>query len=459
MNMILNKFKWILMAFIACLAISSCHDDDDNGITNPIRGSIVGEWLNDSSNGSEKLFTAESYSEDGKMDYLFVWVNKNVSYYEYHDGTYTIGSNKMTQNVQDGSEYSSTVYDMQYLDGYSLSYSNPVLGEPSFLHRIIDTYDMTVGEDRLYIIEDMDFVPTEYTSLDPAIATIDNEGLIHATKQGMTFVKASSTLGTAVIRINVTDIDNVIDDFANYIGASIEDVKNVYGTNFIEAYNGSTAERFYNIYDKYVEKADIMYSARTIFYIAINLREYADWDAILSSYRSKYDKYENNDQIFTTTIRDKKVKINVMPFDNTISFSEITDQQVPDNDDFHASDKSYQQFDDIMNMPVAQAANILGVEMTDEVFNNRSFTVYIDDNEIFERIHVIFDTMEEPYNVYCITMYGKRGISRENIEPWYKEHYKATGDELSPYYSEEGDFYIQFDERVSRVNVTYSKYQ
>lgn len=451
----ISKLKWTFMASIVCLAISSCADDDNSGITNPIRGSIVGEWFNDQSKGSEKLFAVGHYYDDGAYDKCFVWINKDQNSYDYSNGTYSFINSIYTENINNA----STSFDVQYMDGYSLIISNSDLGAFEKFNRIVDTYDMVVGEERLYVIEDIDFIPTEYVSTDPSIATVDDAGIIHAVKQGMTFIKATSSLGTAVICINVTDPNNIIDDFASYIGASIDDIKNIYGTNYIDLYNGTAAERNYNIYDKYVEHAVFMYFARTIFNISINLREYADWDAILSSYRSKYDKDENNDQVFTTTIRGKKVKINVMPFDNTISFSEITDQQVPDNDDFHASDKSYQQFDDIMNMPVAQAANILGVEMTDEVFNNRSFSVNIDDNEIFERIHVIFDTMEEPYNVYCITMYGKRGISRENIEPWYKEHYKATGDELSPYYSEEGDFYIQFDERISRVDVTYSKYQ
>ena len=52
----ISKLKWTFMAAIVCLAISSCHDDDDNGITNPIRGSIVGEWLNDQSKGRKEGF-------------------------------------------------------------------------------------------------------------------------------------------------------------------------------------------------------------------------------------------------------------------------------------------------------------------------------------------------------------------------------------------------------------------
>lgn len=439
------------MAFIACLAITGCHDDEDKGKTIQIRGTIVGDWLNDQSNGNTKLFAVNSYHEDGTVEQCLVWINKAQNTYDFSNGTYRCDNITYTEYYDNN----NTSFDVQYMDGYSMIISNSDLGVFETMNRIVNTYDMVVGEEQLYVIEDMDFVPTEYVSTDPVIASVDDSGLIHAVKQGMAFIKATSSLGTAVIRVNVTDPHNIIDDFASYMGASIEVIKNIYGTDYIDLYNGTTAERNYNIYDKYVEHAVFSYFARTVQNISIDLREYADIEAILGSYRQKYDSYLNSKQMFKTTVNGKNVLILVYPSDYRISFVYEKEQQGSDDDNY--SDSSYQQFEDLINMTATQAAERLNHEMTDEEWEDGFFDVDVDDNEIFENVSVMFDQDEDPFEVETVIMQCKRGITQEKIEPWYKEHYQATGDEINPYCSEGESFYIRFKQSGSRLSVYYSK--
>ena len=448
--------RCIFMTFVV-LAMNSCHDDGEKMNTTQIRGSVVGEWLDDASSGSEKLFTTEKYNENGTLEMLYVYINKTHNSYDFYEGSYTIDNNTLKQNFDYENGPETVSYEIQYMDGYSLTYYDAEQGFVSSLKRIIDTYEMTIGEERVFVIEDMDFDPIEYTTLDPSIATIDDDGMIHAVKRGMTFVTATSKIGTVVIRINVNDPENVIDDFACLIGASIEDVKNIYGTNFIDVYNGVTAERNYNFFDDYVEHGVFMYFARKIQNITVYLRDYADISAIYESYRQKYDSYNNSTNMFVTKTDGVDILIFLDPLDKSIIFMPLKEPQTDPEEEHIFSDESYQQFESLINMTAEQAAKELNHEITEEEWLDGSFDVDVEGNDIFDMVSVLFDEDEEIPEVGTVILRCKKDVSQEDIEPWYKEHHQSTGDEINPYCSEGETYYIRFKKSGSRINVYYSK--
>ena len=80
----------LLMLIVSCLCIMSCQEKmDDINSEAEIRGTIVGEWLEDQSSGDTKLYVASKWNEDGTSEGLLVFVNKTESVYDFHEGYYT----------------------------------------------------------------------------------------------------------------------------------------------------------------------------------------------------------------------------------------------------------------------------------------------------------------------------------------------------------------------------------
>ena len=446
----------LLMLIVSCLCIMSCQEKmDDINSEAEIRGTIVGEWLEDQSSGDTKLYVASKWNEDGTSEGLLVFVNKTESVYDFHEGYYTYNNRVLTDNQYSDGLSITNVYNLMYLDGYSMTTYHAESATMGTSHRIIDTYDMNVGDSHLFVVGDMDFIPTEYSSLDKSIATVDEDGMIHAIRRGSTFIKAMSSLGIAVIRVNVTDPENVIDDFSKFMGASIDDVKKVYGSNYEDFNNGTLVERHYNIADELIQSAVFMYFARKVFYVNITLRETVDFEAILSSFRQKYEPYKNINNTFVTNVDGKNVIILVYPYDYNITY--VYEKESTPEPDIDPADASYLQFADIINMNAFEAAEFLEHEITDDEWEDGSFDIDIEDNDIFQSLSVMFDGEEEPYEVETVILRCKKGISQEDIEPWYKEHYQETGDNLNPYCSEGETFYIRFKVSGSRTLVYYSK--
>lgn len=411
---------------------------------------IMGEWFDDSSSESMKVFGTERFHEDGTLTGWMAAANYVTSLYGDYEGTYTYTGNTLTlkYNHPITGENTTEVYEVQQLDEYLLMTYLASSSATSELHRIVDSYTLAVGQNRQMAVDDSKFIATEYTSSDKAIASVDAQGNIVAQKRGTAYVSAKSAIGTAVVRVTVEDSDNVIDDFFSFLGGSIDDVTRTYGSLYFELPSDSFIQRLYGIIDEYVESAIFSYWANTVQAIEVHLRQSADCDAIQSSFDKKYTKTAISGQY----LAEKNGKTYLI----ALSKGLLVVAYGPYTPPAEYTDADFEPYEGLALLNAAEAAEKLGYTMTDEDWTEGYFSFDLTDNNVFRRVNVIFDEEEEPHEVSSVILTPKTNVTRDMIEPWYQEHYTATDDSLNPYQSNTDPvYYVQFRERTNGSYTVY----
>ena len=453
------------MAMVMTIVMVSCSDDDNDKKDEPVLEetySIVGEWLEDSSDESMVAMAATRYDEDGTFVAWQAIVSPEINLYYDFDGVYSYtGSNYLdesyTSPLTDG--HTTDRYEIMYVDKYNLLTKYSQQSIVTELHKIIDTYEMSSGESRSIIVDDSDFIVTKYTSTNPHTAMVDSDGTIYAKRRGMAFITASSDLGEAVVRVIVNDEDNPIENYLEWIGRSIFETEIDYGTNYLDVIGSPMSDRRYNMLDDIIESVVFSYAIQKIRVITVTLRVSADLQALADTFDKKYTNLSTAKTLRRYMV-DYEGSTYVIFFDlnnSYILYMPYVEATEPEPGQF--TDAEYRQFEGLVNKPVVDVAKSLDYTMTSEDWENGDFTMSISDNNLFDSVNVLFDETEDPHIVGTVYMRCKSGIEQEDIEDWYMNHYDITGDEKNPYSTEGGSVYISFKKSGSRLNVYYRNYR
>lgn len=439
----------------------SCSDDNNPGISNDsddmIFGSIEGEWLDFSSGSELVVYCTTKYLRDGTIQLWWGMAMNGASIYTTTDGNYHFENGNLSESYVDPLQGNNVTdeYKVRYLDNYTLV--QELESDVTTLCRVVDTYNLEVGDRQLFEAGE-GFNAISYSSTASGIADINpDNGEIIAKRRGLAFVKAESTLGTVAIRVNVIDPQNYIDDFSKLLQAPLKEANRWFGDSYIEMpmSDSPLTLRAYNYVDPLIESIRIQYSMQKIQIIDITLRDY-NLDALIEDFDNKYLVLEQNsvvrrylgfsgDGIFNMFFFIQDGNIIYMPY------VEPTPEPEPEPE---LNDEDFQLFERLLRMGAVEAASLLNHEITEQEWEEESFDFELDNNEIFSNGFVSFDG-EEPYEVGSVIVYLKKGVSQENVEPWYKEHYVETDDELNPYTNEDGDVFIRFKKSGSRTYVQY----
>ena len=316
---VLRLMPMMLMTF----TLSCCNDDDEAMHSGY---SLVGEWLGyDDNQGLNQRFIVR-YNSDGTFSSDYWVVEMQLNQHTKNSGTYSFDGSIISET------YTTSVNGETYSDNLSvisltpttLVVSNNIVTETK--HRIVDTFNMQVGDAVNIPNYSFDFIPSSYTSLEPKIATVSSDGNIRAIKRGTTYVRASNGTEAFNVRVVVTDPNNNIDDFLPYLGENISTVTAAMGEWFItETMNAQMDVLQYNLLDDIMENVGFVYKVDTkqVVYFSIDIREEVDMDKICSAFADKYhleSVIHNNSYTYTTSKDGRDVEIRVMKKERFIAY-------------------------------------------------------------------------------------------------------------------------------------------
>ena len=457
MNSIYKKGVCLLMAGLAFILLTACSSDDESyhvpGAENFTRDMFVGEWFEPAGEGN---YGIGHYHADGSLTTTSIHATKSEwdysvseGYWEFSDGILTVVSNVKHEGILNTT--TKGVYQIQKLPKYELWGSSLDMDLTTGGYRIVDTYQMNVGEKRQVIINDSEFRPQEYSSVNHHVASVDDEGTIEARHLGTTFILIKSSIGTAVIRVVVNDSANDFNDALQSLGMPIQTITKEYGQIYLEKTqeNGNIIRHYYLPDDKVM---NIRFQTDADGYVNIIQQYFSNFitpDEVRASLSRKYDfqrsavdEEEGPYSVYTTTWQCRKV--NILYFENPhqilIAFQN-GDDNLAKYDDF---------FNQVMNMnaSLGLVAYSLGYTLTGQDYLNKSFTTSAP--YPFKQVEVVAD---ENWYVNCARLYFDDNITFQDVEYYIKRYYLPTSypdlflNSLYTYflgYVEDENGYLQF---------------
>ncbi len=444
MNSIFRKGMGLLTAGMAFVLLAACSSDNDSygvpGIGNITRDMIVGEWYEPNGEGS---YGVGEYKSDGTMISTTIYATKdqwlytnNNGYWEFSDGLLTVVTNGdnsglLNTNIKGVTriikltkyEIEDSSIDMDYIEG---------------AYRIVDTYRMNVGESRQVIVNDGDFVPQEYSTVNFHVASVDNEGNIEARHLGTTYILISSSIGTAVIRVVVNDSTNDFDDVLQIVGVPLQAVTKEYGQIYIErTYDNDTTVRIYNLADDKVMKIKVTTdTARFVDQVKQYISNNVMPDAVRASLNRKYKYYKTIDGVdmYTTLWQLRTVAIEYHEEEHAILMYFIdgkSDLEMYDN-----------RFRDVMNTNASLelVADSMGYTLTTQDYYFRAFET--DASYPFTKVVVWAD--EQGY-VDKVRLYFDDYITFQDVEYFLKRFYLPTS-YTNLYLNSEYTYFLGYEE-------------
>lgn len=455
----IKKISVFMLAMIAGMSFVSCSSDDDSGKSES-KPSIIGEWFEDSSEGDVKLFSTMNCHEDNTVDFWLGYANTPTSLYYDYSGTYSLDGNTLTEKYVSPitGENTTDVYDVVSISKYTLVTKLQKGNSTTQMSRIVGTEKITVNEVSTFNANDPELVPLSYKSSNESVAKVDESGKITAMKRGTAYISGQASNGTAVIRVIVSDPDNVIDDFMSFVGGSIDNVTRIYGKNYTEV-SATMVERTYALLDETTEKVVFDYYGGVVLMATATLRSSVDSEAIVASFEKKYTRFSDSKYVpvFSTVVDGQEYHITYFISDGMIVYMPYI--ETPQTE-YNFSTEAFEQFDNLIMMGTADVvANTYGITLTEENMEDGWFDIENLNNEIFREVSVMFneDPDDEDFmKLTTIMLYTKSGIKQADIEQWYADHYTATGDEKNPYQSSTTPvYYISFKQSGSSTIVYY----
>ena len=226
---------------------------------------VVGRWYaeNNADNPVFNMFGEYVFTADGV---IYIDEYRKINGYRRSEvqGTYSVKNNIITTgfgfneggqstiplNVTNGLIFSASFH--RFSEDYTLAFQR-IVGEIALM--VGDT--LSVTKEILQNIEAYTSQPVEiksYSINDPAIASVNSDGLLAAKLIGTTYLKAETSIGAAVLKVSVSDKENLWNDFSKVLGKDFDDVVNILGKHYV--FNNKDSIRYY--YDNpYVDSVDV----------------------------------------------------------------------------------------------------------------------------------------------------------------------------------------------------------
>lgn len=289
----INSHTLLFLVLFACISLTSCNEDDEYSVVN----NITGEWFGTYSDNDQITMTTVEFSNDGTYREWVAYVAKESAFNHLRKGSYSNGEKiDIVYSTVYNPKQIHQVWRIVKADKYMLSiYDETNLGQQTY-RKIVDTYDLNAGERKFFSINDPDFNAVSFSSCDESIATIDGNGEILAVKRGVTFIRVISATGEVVVRVNVIDKENVVDDYSKYLNSPLSNVIKDFG----ELYQESTSQNgrkhlTYNVIDDILKRLHFDYILEDkVYRIEGELHDNIDLSTIISDFDTKYSKLDSD---------------------------------------------------------------------------------------------------------------------------------------------------------------------
>lgn len=405
-----------LCVLIISIGFVNCTNNDDDQQESY---SITGEWFVDESSSTIKMMKTIEFLEDGYFKGWTTEVSKVDNYRNNLVGTYnfTSGLIDITYSEVNSPKQVTNKYHVNSADKYTLNITDNSSGYQSVFHKIINTINMTVGDNKPFTIPDTDFSPISYKSCDESIAVVNSSGIIHAIKRGTTYIRVMAPVGEADVRVIVTDPNNVIDDYTKYIGINYINVVNDYGRAILEGEMTSGQYTLkYEVLDDISKEVNFFYHPNNQVYEAIiAFQEDVDLSGIISAFDEKYEKRTSKDpaqHFYHANNGDESIIIDINETFNGIMYKL----------DYNA----FEEYDYFIMLDIDQALDQLKVEYNkEELHSYYGVSFDLNGNEYFDNLSIEYNP--NTLKITEVTLKCKLGVSARDIESWYKNHYFKTG--------------------------------
>lgn len=439
--------SWLLLylfTFSACFFISGCQNSDDDY---PVY-LITGEWFYEESGNGQTNFSTVEF-KNGVYKQLLVWVGLLDNTYQWTEGTYSYNKNiDIVYTTKYDKRQYHEVWIINNADNYTLDVrSSGYAPEHHVLHRIIDTYQMSLGENRTISISDSNFKAVSYASCDEKVASVDDSGTIQALKRGTTFIRVFSGAGEVVIRVEVADPNNSIDDYSEFLGEPISKASALFDIyNELPAGNGIT---FFvpSFFDTKVRSLSFMYLIDDFVYrIDGSFNDDVDISSVVETFDKKYTNHSLNEGVYYYIVNKNGRQIRILIDSQTLAFT------------YQLTPNAFEEFDKMVKVNIDDFAAWFGYDLYDFPYSD-IFATDID-NEIFSEVFVVYDETTRKIDGLILTCMD--GVESSDIEGWYEEHYYLHNHpKLGNIYATHksfprSEFYIKIEkDDMGKINVSY----
>ena len=266
----------LLLILQAMFCMNSCNNDDEELFKPNIgTGDIIGSWYADKTD-KESVYRIEySFNEDGTYSFMAINMPSIMDVSQTQEsgtGIYNISGNILRRG-QDHKGGQGWLDPVEYkVEGNTLTTLNPYDYSIDTYYRIVDTYEMEVGETREFKYNGESGKPT-FESSSHIIASInsysDSEdvnsilkpGIITARKFGEAYITARYPNGNAVvIKVIVKDGDSQATDFFDELMTSKDHIFGLFGKKYFagEKFNLEN-QYFYIVGDKQIKFVDFSF--------------------------------------------------------------------------------------------------------------------------------------------------------------------------------------------------------
>lgn len=309
------KGKVILIA-TGILSLFACNNEDNVepiNFKNPAF-SIVGRWYTEKTDNPDLDMYAEyTFTADGAV-YVDEYRRRNGYKRNEGRGTYSVDGKKIVTNMETNKGLPiQNVSEIQDLNSLKFITKNKEYGDMQYL-RIVGIVTPHVGDTlNLDVQQAINSYSSQAVTIvsctiaDDAIASMDEEGVLTAKLIGVTYLKVETSIGYAVIKISVTDNQNLWNDFSKGLGKSFEEVEKLFGKHY--AFKNDSLIRYF--YDNiYVDSVDIYRHDNITDSIVVAFRETVDKECVNNYLKEKlffvkdtlsYHWYtDNNNYLFSS---------------------------------------------------------------------------------------------------------------------------------------------------------------
>lgn len=290
------KAKQILIT-IGILALFACNNEDSIEPLNYEDSAfgVVGKWYAES-NVDDPIFNMYAeyvFTADGTI-YADEYRKINGYKLDSIQGKYSAkddiittefsinqgGQSTSSLKVTNGLTFAASFH--RFSEDYTLTF-NRVVGE------LILTVDSTVSVEadvrkqiEAYAAQLVEI--KGYNMSDDAIASVDEEGHVTGKLIGVAFLKVETSVGTAILKVSVSDKNNLWTDFSQVLGKDFSDVERLLGKHYAFR-NDSVIRYFYDSY--YIDSVDVCRHADIVDSIVVAFRKHTEKDSITSYLKRK----------------------------------------------------------------------------------------------------------------------------------------------------------------------------
>lgn len=340
--------KKLLLISALVISLFSC-ENNDNVQSLDFKDSafsVVGRWYADKLDDpyfnmyGEYVFTA-----DGVI-YIDEYRKSNGYKRSELRGTYSVNGNNITTGFGFGGGQSTCPLNLTENLMFSASFRRFSEDYDTFtFQRIVGEIALMVGDTLNVSIEAQKTIETysskpveiiNYSMNDSAIASVNDDGLLIAKLIGVTYLKVEMSIGTAVLKVSISDRDNLWNDYSKLLGKDFDDVVKILGKYYVFKNNGVI--RYY--YDNpYIDSVDVYKQDNRADSIIVSFKKDVSIDVIRGYLKQKYvpvdtlgEWYTDNDNYLLSTLSAR-----FFPLNNKLIYTGFDPQWDEHTDDYGLS--------------------------------------------------------------------------------------------------------------------------